>query len=135
MSNETKQLTARIALDKLICAKVTSKNGSECLMIPIKQNNLEVDDYGIHLPLRLTYKPIQDDKKQNGFISKAIGSETYKNASEEQKEAWKDFSNEDTKKQTPILGNIKDWSSGGVQQTSDVAKGAAVDPDADDLPF
>lgn len=135
MSNEQKQLTAKIALDKLICAKVTSKNGNECLMIPIKQNNLEVDDYGIHLPLRIIYRPIQDDKKQNGFISKAIGSETYKAASEEQKEAWKDFSNEDTKKQTPILGNLKDWSSSAGPQTSQVAQDPAVDPDADDLPF
>ena len=133
--SETKQLTAKIALDKLICAKVTSKNGSECLMIPIKQNNLEVDQYGIHLPLRLTYKPIQDDKKQNGFISKAIGSETYKAATPEQQAAWKDYNNEETKKQTPILGNIKDWSSGASQQTSDIAQSAPVDPEADDLPF
>ena len=133
--SEQKQLTGKIALDKLICAKVTSKNGSECLMIPIKQNNLEVDAYGIHLPIRIIYKPIQDDKKQNGFITKAIGSETYKNASKEQQEAWKDFNNEETKKQTPILGNIKDWNSSSGQQTSDVVQKAAVDPDDDDLPF
>ena len=128
-------LKGKIALDKLICAKVTSKNGNECLMIPIKQNNLEVDNYGIHLPVRILYKPIQDDKKQNGFISKEIGSVTYKAASEEQKALWKDYNNEDTKKQTCILGNIKDWNSSGGQQTSDVATGAAQDPDADDLPF
>ena len=134
MSNEQKQLTAKIALDKLICAKVTSKNGSDCLMIPIKQNNLEVDEYGIHLPIRIIYRPIQDDKKQNGFISKAIGSETYKAASEDQKAAWKDFDNEETKKQTPILGNVKDWSSSGPA-TSNVAQAPAVDPDSDDLPF
>lgn len=133
MSND-KQLTAKIALDKLICAKVKSKNGNECLMIPIEANNLEVDDYGIHLPLRIIYKPIQDDKKQNGFISKAIGSVTYKAASAEQQAAWKDFSNEDTKKQTPILGNIKDWNSAGPS-TSQTAQAPAVDPDNDDLPF
>ena len=103
-------------------------------MIPIKQNNLEVDEYGIHLPIRIIYRPIQDDKKQNGFISKAIGSETYKAASEDQKAAWKDFDNEETKKQTPILGNVKDWSSSGPA-TSNVAQAPAVDPDSDDLPF
>ena len=133
MSQE-KQLNGTIALDKLICAKVTSKNGNECLMIPIKQNNLEVDDYGIHLPIRMIYRPIQDDKKQNGFITKAIGSKTYNAASEEQKALWKDFKNPETKAQTPILGNIKDWSSTSPQ-TSQVAQGAAVDPDTDDLPF
>ena len=133
MSQE-KQLTSSIALDRLICAKVTSKKGAECLMIPIKDNNLEVDDYGIHLPIRIIYRPIQDDKKQNGFISKAIGSKTYKEASEDQKALWKDYSNEETKKQTPILGNVKDWSSSGPA-TSEVAKSAAVDPDTDDLPF
>ena len=62
------------------------------------------------------------------------GPETYKAASEEQKAAWKDFDNEETKKQTPILGNVKDWSSSGPA-TSQVAQGAAVDPDSDDLPF
>ena len=134
MSNEQKQLTAKIALDKLICVKVTSKKGADCLMIPIKDNNLEVDEYGIHLPIRIIYRPIQDDKKQNGFISKAIGSETYKAATKEQQEAWKDFSNEETKKQTPILGNVKDWSS-SAPATSDVAQSEAVDPDSDDLPF
>lgn len=134
MSTEQKQLTASIALDRLICAKVISKKGDECLMIPIAENNLEVDDYGIHLPIRIIYKPVQDDKKQNGFISKAIGSATYKAASSDQQAAWKDFSNEETKKQTPILGNVKDWSSSGPA-TSEVAKGAAIDPDADDLPF
>ena len=132
--SQDKQLTASIALDRLICAKVTSKKGAECLMIPIADNNLEVDDYGIHLPVRIIYRPVQDDKKQNGFISKAIGSKTYKAATAEQQAAWKDFKNEDTKKQTPILGNVKDWSSSGPA-TSDVAQGAAVDPDADDLPF
>lgn len=134
-----KTLNGTIALDRLIAVKMTKKgkdgNPVEGLFIPIKKNLLEVNDYGIQMPVRIIYKPEADDKGQNGFITKSIGSTTFKSASTEQQNAWKDYNNQDTKAMTPILGNIKDFSSGGSQAVSQVAKAAPIDADEDDLPF
>lgn len=130
-------LNSSIALDRLIHVVMKKKNKKgkkiRCLVIPIKENLLEVDDYGIHLPIRIIYRPEQDEKtKQNGFVSKTIGSNTYKNASDKQKEQWKDFDNKKTQKQTPILGNIKDWGSNSSKSQAASAKDIGED---DDLPF
>lgn len=135
--SDQKTLSGTIALDRLICVKMKKKNKKgktiTGLFIPIEQNLLDEDDYGIHLPVRIIYKPEQDDKKQNGFIAKTIGSKRWKEADEEQQEEWKDYENKETKKQTPILGNIKDWSSGGGSQ-SQMASDEILEED-DDLPF
>lgn len=134
MSNQ-KTLSGTIALDRLICVKMKKKGKKgmvEGLFIPIEQNLLDEDDYGIHLPIRIIYKPEQDDNKQNGFIAKTIGSSRWKEASDKQQKKWKDYENEKTKAQTPILGNIKDWGSESSQ--SQMASTEVLDED-DDLPF
>lgn len=138
-SENTIILNSSIALDRLIHVIMKKKNKKgekiKCLVIPIKENLLEVDDYGIHLPIRIIYKPEQDEKtKQNGFISKTIGSNAYKNASDKQREQWKDFSNKKTKKQTPILGNVKDWNSNSQSAPQSGKAGKDINED-DDLPF
>jgi hypothetical protein len=139
--SEQKTLIGSIALDRLISVKMT-KNGKdgkpvEGLFIPIEVNKLEVNDYGIQMPVRVLYNPTQDSKGQNGFISKSIGSVTYKAASTEQQAAYKDYNNEATKLLTPILGNLKDFSSGSSSANvkSKVVSGPVVDADHDDLPF
>ena len=133
----SKTLNGTIALDKLVHMRMEKKGKTgmiDCLIIPIKENLLEVDDYGIHLPVRIIYTAEQNDKGQNGFIVKSIGSSTFKAATEEQKTAWKDYNNEDTKKQTPILGNIKDWSTGQSSVPSGAASKETI-RENDDLPF
>lgn len=133
-----KTLVGSIALDRMISVKMTKKGKDgqpvEGIFIPIEKNKLEVNDYGIQLPVRVIYKEETDDKGQNGFISKSIGSTTFKNASEEQKAQWKNYDNEETKALTPILGNIKDFGA-STQSTSEVAKAEPIDADEDDLPF
>lgn len=143
MSQRT--LNGTIALDRLAHVVMIKKgrNGQDVkgIFIPLEVNKLEEQSYQtqagtveeIQLPVRIIVKDKTDDKGQDGFITKTIGSKTYKAASEEQKKAYKDFKNEETKKLTPILGNIKDFSK---QQTNlnQSASNAPVDED-DDLPF
>ena len=130
-----KTLDSQVNLTKLVHVKMTAKGKSgpvEGLFIPIEKNMLEVDDYGVHIPIRIIYRSEQDDKKQNGFISKKIGTKVWKSLSETEQTLMKDYSNEDTKKMTPILGNVKDWNS------QSFSSGAASDEtfgDDDPLPF
>lgn len=134
-----KTLVGSIALDRMISAKVSlkGKDGKkvEGIFIPIEKNKLEVNDYGIQLPIRIIYKEETDDKGQNGFVTKSIGSETFKAASKEQQEEWRDYKNEKTKELTPILGNIKDFGASATTQKSQVATAEPIDADEDDLPF
>lgn len=134
MSQEQKTLSGSIALSRLKHAIVTTKKGAKCLMIPIEDNDLKINSYKAggkdvteyEIPVRIIYKPEQDDRGQNGFIAKSTTPEFYK--------ANKD--NEDLMKSlTPILGNIKDWSnSGAAPINNDVGAGQEFSED-DDLPF
>lgn len=133
MSDKT--LTGSIALTRLTHVKMTKKGKSgmiEGLFIPIEINLLDVaKDGNVYMPIRAIVKDEQDDNGQNGFISKTIGTDRYKAASSEQKEKWKDYKNEETKKVIPILGSLKDWSSNN--STATVSK--EVFSEEDDLPF
>lgn len=137
---EQKILTAQIALNRLMHVKMKKKgkDGKDVigLFIPIEANALETRKYetqsgevtDVILPVRIIYKPQQDDKKQNGFIAKSIPSSIYK--------AKKDDDNFDEfqKKQQPILGNVKDWDSTPAPVNNDVGE-KEVYSDDDDLPF
>lgn len=143
-----KTLVGSIALDRLIHVKMEKKGKSgmvKGLFIPLEANKLEEHSYQlkdgtrvneIQLPVRVIVKDEQDKFGQNGFIAKAIGSKTYKAATSEQQEAFKDSNNEETKKLTPILGNVKDFSSGGApQQNQSNAVSDETFDENDDLPF
>lgn len=141
-----KTLVGSIALDRLIHVKMEKKGKSgmvKGLFIPLEANKLEEHSYDsqtgkvneIQLPVRVIVKDEQDKYGQNGFIAKAIGSKTYKAASDEEKKAFGDSGNEETKKLTPILGNIKDFSSGGTRQDQSNAVSEEVFGENDDLPF
>ena len=127
---------------------MTKKNKAgeaiEGIFIPLEINKLEKVSYEtqggtvneIQLPIRVIVKETSDAKGQDGFITKAIGSKTYKAASPAEQELFKDYNNEETKKLTPILGNIKDFSGGGAKaNNSQMASAEVVDADDDDLPF
>jgi len=146
MSQRT--LNGTIALDRLITVMMTKKNKAgeaiEGIFIPLEINKLEEVSYEtqggtvneIQLPIRVIVKETSDAKGQDGFIAKAIGSKTYKAASSAEQELFKDYNNEETKKLTPILGNIKDFSGGGAKaNNSQIASAEVVDADDDDLPF
>lgn len=145
MSQRT--LNGTIALDRLkhVIMEKKGKSGMiKGIFIPLEVNKLEEVSYDtrdgkvneIQLPVRVIVKSESDDKGQDGFISKAIGSKTYKAASPELQQQYKDYNNEETKSLTPILGNIKDFSSGGGQANqSQAASSEVVNADDDDLPF
>lgn len=141
-----KTLVGSIALDRLIHVKMEKKGKSgmvKGLFIPLDANKLEEHSYDsqngkvneIQLPVRVIVKDEQDKYGQNGFIAKAIGSKTYKDATDEEKKAFGDSSNEETKKLTPILGNVKDFSSGGAKQNQSNAVSEETFGENDDLPF
>lgn len=135
-----KTVTGSIALTKLVHAPYKSSKGADCIMIPIAANKLEIDDKGgVYLPIRVIVRDEQDKFGQNGFIAKAIGTKEYKDMSDADKETLKDNKSELAGKLTPILGNIKDWSSGGGNATSgnvsDTVHQAPAKGEPDDLPF
>ena len=130
-----KNLDAQINLTRLIHVEMERKGKSgmiKGMFIPYDINLLEVDDYGVHLPIRILYRSEQDDKGQNGFVSKKIGSKVWKSLSAEDQEKYKDYTNEDTKKVTPILGNIKDWNTSASQ--SGLVENKTFS-ESEDLPF
>jgi hypothetical protein len=145
MSQRT--LNGSIALDRLISVMMKKKNKAgqviEGIFIPLELNKLEKVSYDtqggkvneIQLPIRVIVKETSDAKGQDGFITKAIGSKTYKAATEEEKKDFRDYTNEETKKLTTILGNIKDFSGGGNQANNSQVSQDVVDADDDDLPF
>lgn len=134
-----KSLTGSLALTKLIHVRMTKKGKKgkvEGLFIPIELNLLDQDEKGnVYLPIRAIITDEQDENGQNGFIAKTIGTKRFKEAKKKQQEKWKDYANEETKKVTPIIGNLKDWSSqSNANDSSGAASSNVVDED-DDLPF
>lgn len=133
-----KKLSGSLALTKLIHVRMKKKNKDgveiEGLFIPIKANYLvegaPADDKSIpvYMPIGAVVRDEQDKYGQNGFISKQLDTKDYKAMTDEQKA--------DSKKYTPILGNVKDWSSSG---SSNADTGGAVSSETidenDDLPF
>lgn len=135
-----KKLSGSIALTKLVHVRMEmkGKNGMVAgLFIPFAANLLVENEPAEGSKLRAVYMPVnvqvkeeQDKYKQNGFISKTIDSKVWKEMTDEAKE--------ESKKLTPILGNLKDWSTGSNSSEAD-SSGAASDQtfteEADDLPF
>jgi len=129
MSQRT--LNGSIALTKLVHSKVITKKGAKVIVIPIEANLLDEDDNGgIYIPVRVIVKDDQDQYGQNGFIAKSIGSKRHKAATEETKKEWKNKE----KEITPIMGSVKDFSSGSQDSnTGEVEVSSSTE--IDDLPF
>lgn len=120
-----KNYTGSIALTKLPQAVIVDKKNKagqmvKCILLPIEGNQLTEKDGAVYMDVRVTVRPEKDQYGQDGFISKSLPSEVYKEMKDD-KEALN--------KAQPILGNIKDWS-GGAQ-----AAPAETIQDDDDLPF
>lgn len=124
-----KTLSGSIALTKLTHV-IMEKKGKDGLVkgifIPIDLNQLDTKDAAVYLPVRITVKDEQDNYGQNGFISKSVKREKkWSEMTDSEKETEKSF--------TPILGNIKDFGSGGNDSSG--AASAAPVGEEDDLPF
>lgn len=137
-----KQLSGSLALTRLVHVVMEKKGKGgkmvKGLFIPIEANMLiegKPNEEGvtpIYMPINVRYKVVADERGQNGFVSKTIDSKTYKAMTDAEKEASKALS--------PILGNIKDFSSGGgaavADTKGDVGQGQVFNADSDDdLPF
>jgi hypothetical protein len=129
MSN--KNYSGSIELTKLNCVRMKTPKGTEGIFIPIEHNYLiqgkEKDGkIPVYMNIRIIVRPEPDQYGQDGFISQSVDSKIYKEASEEQKEVFKNL---------PILGNIKDFSGGGGGEASGMQSTKTFDPKDDDLPF
>lgn len=131
----TKNYLGSIALSKLTHVIMEKKGQSgmvKGIFIPLDLNKLEEvetkeNGKAIYLPIKLLVNDIQDNKGQNGFIAKYV-----KNPKK-----WAEMSDEEkdqSQKDNYILGNIKDFSSGGNSDNSGAVVNEVVTED-DDLPF
>jgi len=125
-----KTYSGSIALTKMKCVvrNMTGKDKKpmKCIIIPVEANMLvagKEDAY--YMPIRIMTKEQTDKFGQNGFISQTVDTKVYKAASDEEKEEFKKL---------PILGNIKDFSAGGNDNSGTVDESPTVDEN-DDLPF
>lgn len=129
MSTE-KKLTGSIALTKLKHVIMEKKGQSGMIrgiFIPIEQNLLLEKEKAVYMSVNVNFKPEADKYGQNGFISKTTETSIWKELDEAGKE--------EAKKLSPILGNIKDWSSSGSANDSAGAATSDVVGEDDDLPF
>lgn len=134
-----KRLLGSLALTRLIHVRMEKKgkNGMvQGLFIPIEANMLVEGKPGedktipVYLPINVFVKEKQDDKGQNGFVSKTIDSKKWKEMTDAEKE--------ESRKITPILGSIKDFSQNAAASDSkgDAGGGDVFNADSDDdLPF
>lgn len=125
-----KNYSGSIALSKLkhVIMKKKNKKGKkiECLVIPIDENYfVRGKDGAIYMPIRIITKEEQDEYGQNGFIVQSVDSKVWKDANEKKKEKLNKL---------PIIGNIKDFTSGGSSNAASGKAGKDIGED-DDLPF
>lgn len=121
-----KTLSGSIALTKMKSAIITTKKGAKAIVLPIDANYFTEKDGAVYLNVNVVVRDEQDSYGQNGFISQKLDSGKYK-------EMGKEAANE---LKLPILGNIKDFGSGGNDSAgSTVYDAKPIDPEEDDLPF
>lgn len=125
-----RRLSGSIALTKLIHVpyEVKGKSGKmvKGIFIPIEPNHLvEGKEGALYANINVVIKDEEDQYGQHGFISQTVDSKVYKAATDAEKEEFKKL---------PILGNLKDFSGGG-NDNSGAASTNVFTPDSDDLPF
>ena len=114
-------ITGKINLTALEHKKVTSKEGTECLVIPIKNNNLFFSEKTKTVYMDFILKPIPEEKRKGDdhyFVSQSVSTEIYKKMKEDGK-------------YPPSLGYARDWER---QETNNETQDN-IDVGADDLPF
>lgn len=125
-----KNITASIALSKLKHVRMERKGKSgmiKGIFIPIEANKLiEGKEGAVYVNLNVIYKAEKDEHGNNGFISKSVDSEVYK--------SLKDSDPDELKSLTPILGNLKEWTSNGSNDSTGAVSNEVYSDD-DDLPF
>jgi hypothetical protein len=92
------------------------------IFIPIDQNYLKEFTPGrVALNISIVVHEEKDKYDNDGFIGQKVDSETYKAATDQQKEEFKKL---------PILGNFRSFAP---QENSELAP--VIDDEKDDLPF
>lgn len=124
MSNQ-KNYAGSIALTKLQSAIITTKEGAKCILIPINANYLTEKDGAVYMNCNVVVREEVDRYGQNGFIAQKLDSETYKSLGKEKANEIK----------LPILGNIKDFGTGGNDAAGTTHIAEPINPEEDDLPF
>ena len=120
-----KRLSGSIALTKLESAIITTKKGNKAILIPIDSNYLTEKDGAVYLNVGVVVREQADQYGQNGFISQQLPSDKYKELGKEKANEIK----------LPILGNIKDFTSGSNDSTGATHIAEPINPEEDDLPF
>ncbi len=127
--SEDRKLSGSIALTKLVHVMMDKKGQGGKLVrgvfIPLEANMLVEKDKAVYISVNVNFKSEQDQYGQNGFISKTTDSKIWKALDEDGKKKAQDLS--------PILGNIKDWST-AANDTAGAASPDVLGED-DDLPF
>lgn len=122
---EDRKLSGSIALTKLqhVIYEIEGNSGKiKGLFIPIEQNMLTALDKdgttSVYMQVNVSVKGETDQYGQNGFISKTTDSKLWKGLDEAGKAKAKELS--------PILGNIKDFSAGGSNDSGGAATEGTV---------
>lgn len=115
-----------LALTKMKSAVITTKKGNKAILLPIDENYFTEKDGAIYLNVSVIVREEQDQYGQNGFISQKLPTDKYKElGAEKAKEI-----------QLPILGNIKDFTGSGANDSAGATQiEGQVDPEEDGLPF
>ncbi len=128
-----RSLSGSIAITKLkhTIRKFKNKAGKEveCLVIPINLNHMvKGKEDACYLPVRVFVREEADEYGQHGFISQSVDSKKWKEASEQQRQEYKDL---------PILGNIKDFDRSAADASGQINEPLEPGPDdkGDDIPF
>lgn len=125
MSNQ-KNYAGSIALTKLQSAIITTKKGAKCILIPINANYLTEKDGAVYMNCNVVVRDEVDQYGQNGFIAQKLDTDTYKSLGKEKANEIK----------LPILGNIKDFGTGGNDTAGTTHIAEPINPEEDmDLPF
>lgn len=120
-----KVLSGSIALTKMTSMILTTKKGTKCIMLPIKENYFTEKDGAVYMNVNVVVKDEQDQYGQNGFIAQKMDAETYKAMGKEAANAVK----------LPILGNIKDFGMSANDAGGATEIPGQANPEEDDLPF
>lgn len=123
-----RSLSGSIALTKLQHVLMEKKGQSgmiKGLFIPIEANMLTEKDGAVYMAVNVKVRDQEDQYGQHGFISKTTDSKIYKTLDEAGKAKAKELS--------PILGNVKDFSGGGNDNTGAAVEGVVTEEDT--LPF
>ena len=132
----SRKLSGSIELTKLVNIRMKTKEGTLGTFIPDELNHLDIvkneetktDRAFISVDIWINDE--ENEHGQIGSIKQKFTSKKYKTLV---KDESTDIANEKSK-ESPYLGNLKDFSGGSNENTGAAAEGT-FDENADDLPF